>query len=191
MKIAEGAEAIIYKTGNVVKKVRQEKSYRLPEIDLPLRTQRAKREARILSFAREKGIPVPGLINYSGTDIEMEFLRGRKLRDCLDLKCAGEIGKIIGLLHKSDIIHGDLTTSNMIVGEKIYFIDFGLSFISSKVEDKAVDLHLLDRAFESMHHDIYPGCMEEAMAGYKKTNHDYALVLKRLAVVEKRGRNKK
>ena len=84
-------------------------------------------------------------------------------------------------MHKGDIIHGDLTTSNMMIRpylpiDKIfqsnsqnqlklsvvdiakdidrasfYMIDFGLSSVSNKIEDKAVDIYVLKRAFISSH----------------------------------------
>ncbi|KAI8992251.1 hypothetical protein BDB01DRAFT_841611 [Pilobolus umbonatus] len=57
-------------------------------------------------------------------------------------------------MHQLNIIHGDLTTSNLMIrdsNQSIVLIDFGLSFISSLAEDKAVDLYVLERAFLSTH----------------------------------------
>ena len=65
-----------------------------------------------------------------------------------------KIGETIGILHKNDIMHGDLTTSNLLYDDKtnqIYVIDFGLSQKDCKIEDKAVDLYVLERAFTSTH----------------------------------------
>jgi len=101
-----------------------------------------------------------------------------------------ELGKKIGILHSNNIIHGDLTTSNMILDNEIKFIDFGLSFFSTKEEDKAVDLHLLRQALESKHHDIWEKCFEAALKGYKKSYPEHSIVLNRLQKVEARGRNK-
>jgi TP53 regulating kinase-like protein len=79
------------------------------------------------------------------------------------VRVSNKIGQIIGKLHKNEIIHGDLTTSNVLIkkehltadgeikDDSIYFIDFGLSFISSQLEDKAVDLYVLERALLSTH----------------------------------------
>ena len=125
--------------------------------------------------------------------IEMEHIDGTKLRDFLHKnhkELSKEIGKKIALLHKNDIIHGDLTTSNMIVTDEIHFIDFGLSFFSKKPEDKAVDLHLLKRALESKHHSIFEECFDEVIKAYKEEYPDHETVLNRLEKVEKRGRNK-
>jgi Kae1-associated kinase Bud32 len=89
------------------------------------------------------------------------------------------------------IIHGDLTTSNMILNSEVFFIDFGLSFFSEKVEDKAVDLHLLRQALESKHYKVWEECFTAVRQGYEGTANDAELVLKRLEVVESRGRYKR
>ena len=107
---------------------------------------------------------------------------------------AQEIGQRIGQLHKADIIHSDLTTSNMIKHQEtgeVNFIDFGLSFFSEKAEDKAVDLFLLDRALETTHIDLYPEIFEQVLEGYQRDNPQGKEVLDRLEIVRKRGRNKK
>src|SRR3989338_6709944 len=83
-------------------------------------------------------------------DEKLRKSRTKKKKNCK------VIGKNIALLHQQEIIHGDLTTSNMILkGEEVYFIDFGLSFIDPKAEHKAVDLHLLRQALESKHYKHY------------------------------------
>ena len=123
----------------------------------------------------------------------MELVQGNKLRDVLykdPLNLGREIGNKVGILHSNDIIHGDLTTSNMILDNEIKFIDFGLSFFSAKEEDKAVDLHLLRQALESKHHSKWEEIFQEAIKGYKETNPDHKIVLNRLKSVEKRGRHK-
>ena len=101
------------------------------------------------------------------------------------------IGKNIAKLHDADIIHGDLTTSNMILSGKevVYFIDFGLGFISKKIEDKAVDLHLLKQALEAKHFTHWETLFKEVINGYSSSK-DSKLVLKQLEKVEKRGRYK-
>jgi len=102
-----------------------------------------------------------------------------------------QIGESVAKLHDAGIIHGDLTTSNMILHKgRVCFIDFGLSFFSHKIEDKAVDLHLLKQALESRHYRIWENCIKYALNGYKKTNPQHRDVLNRLENVEKRGRHK-
>ena len=193
--LGQGAEAIIFKVDGAVLKERPVKNYRLPIIDEKLRKQRTRKEAKILEKLNGIGISAPKLLNTDDKTmkIEMSFIDGEKVRDILHKKpeLAREIGKLVGKLHQNDIIHSDLTTSNMIFNDKLHLIDFGLSFVSQKVEDKAVDLHLLDRALESKHHDIYKECMQKVTEGYKETYSDAQSVLDRLSIVQKRGRNKK
>src|SRR3989339_1609577 len=145
--IARGAEAVLYKENNSLIKERIKKSYRIPEIDIPLRKIRTRREAKIL----EKLSFSPKLIKLDEKNfkIEMEYIEGKTLNDSIDKLKDREklfilLGNQIEQMHNLNIIHGDLTTSNMLLKEnKLFFIDFGLSFISDKIEDKAVDLHLL------------------------------------------------
>jgi len=65
-----------------------------------------------------------------------------------------------------------------------------LSFTSDKIEDKAVDLHLLRQALESKHYDNWQHCFEAALQGYSRTFPNADEVFKRLEKVESRGRNK-
>ncbi len=196
--IAEGAEASIYSDkGRIVKK-RHRKGYRIRELDEKLRTFRTKREAKILDKLRETGVAVPKLISADDktTTMEMELIEGDKVKDALNSgnceKIAEEIGEMIGTMHASNIIHGDLTTSNMIIDRKgkLYFIDFGLGFFSDKAEDKAVDLHLLKQALNSSHSRIAEKCFAAVVSGYKKANGSSSEILKRLEKVEGRGRYK-
>lgn len=194
-EIGRGAEAVLYKEGPVVKKDRISKGYRLPAIDERLRAFRTRREAKILSRLEELKFPAPKLLKFCDKQmhINMEFIEGMKIRDVLEQKpeeFSKEIGRKIGLLHANGIIHADLTTSNMILANEIKFIDFGLSFFSNKIEDKAVDLHLLDRAIDSAHSALYDKCVPAIIEGYKETNPEHEKVLKQLEKVRLRGRNK-
>ena len=187
--IAQGAEAIIQESGEKIIKNRLPKRYRHPEIDYELRKTRTAREAKILKKA---GKYVPNLLSVDKEEmsIEMEKIKGFKLSEHLeelDYKHICEnIGKQIKDMHSKNIIHGDLTTSNMIFSkEKVYFIDFGLSFTSTKEEDKAVDLHLLKQALKSRHNKIYKECFKAV-----EENYDDKDILKRLRIVEKRVRHK-
>ncbi len=192
--IGHGAEARLFKVDGRVIKERPVKGYRLPVIDQKLRKQRTRKEAKILETLKKINVPAPELLKVCDEkmQIDMSFIDGPKVRDVMSVSLAREIGQKVGLLHKNDIVHADLTTSNMILKDNtIHLIDFGLSFVSKKPEDKAVDLHLLDRALESRHHEIYDECIKEVLAGYGETNPEAGLILERLEVVNKRGRNKK
>ncbi|MFH0700850.1 MAG: KEOPS complex kinase/ATPase Bud32 [Candidatus Woesearchaeota archaeon] len=198
-KIAQGAEAVIYRNVETIIKERLSKGYRIPQIDASLRKFRTRREAKVLQRLEEMNFPAPRLLDVSDKEmtVTMDFVSGSKLRDVLEegdryQQFAHEMGKRIGELHAQDIIHGDLTTSNMLVRQgELIFIDFGLSFFSEKVEDKAVDLFLLNRALESKHYHIYPDVFEKALEGYCENNPGARAVLDRFNQVEKRGRNKK
>ena len=198
--IAQGAEAKLYKEENTLIKERIKKSYRHEEIDSRIRKTNTRREYKLLGKA-SKIISVPKVLDYNEKEykITMEFIPGLTLRDTLDniptkkrLELCEQLGQEIARLHNIGIIHGDLTTSNFILKEdKIYFIDFGLGFHSTKIEDKAVDLHLLRQAFESKHYKHFEQSFEAVMKGYKEESKQAKEILDRFDVVEKRGRYKK
>src|SRR5207245_3971572 len=88
----------------------------------------------------------------------MEFIDGPTAKDVLDkggpaaMKVARGIGQLIGRLHRAGIIHGDLTTSNMIVRDgRIVMIDFSLGEKDDGVEARGVDVHLLKEGLGSAH----------------------------------------
>jgi len=194
--IAQGAEAILTRNGDEVVKQRVRKGYRIVEIDNRIRKQRTRKEVRLLGKAGLL-IPVPKVIKFdeNKSEIILEFISGKKLSENLDkiknnLGVCKTIGKQIAILHDSGIIHGDLTTSNMIYSDgKVYFIDFGLGYESSNVEDKAVDLHLIKQALEARHFKHYGKYWKAIVSGYRLSRNS-KLVLGRLEKVESRGRYK-
>ena len=209
MLIAKGAEAELTKQGDVLIKERIAKGYRLPELDEKLRKRRTITEARLLREARRAGVLTPQIIDVENTTIKMEFIDGEKVKDILNEKnCAavcGQIGQSIALLHSYDIIHGDLTTSNMIITKgkdnssgvaendqllSLWFIDFGLGFISQRSEDKATDLYLLHEALESTHFELLEKAWALVLEAYKTHYQGNEKVIKALSGVEKRGRYK-
>lgn len=196
--IAQGAEAIVYQKDNLIIKDRIKKSYRLNILDDKIRRQRTKREISLLEKASKIiNVPFPEKTSEK-TKITMPFIEGKKLSEHLDkftkveaLKICKQIGETIAKLHDAEIIHGDLTTSNMILDsqKKLYFIDFGLGYHSKKSEDKAVDLHLIKQALEAKHFIHYEEYWKSLEKGYKTSNNSKA-VLERLKRVESRGRYK-
>jgi tRNA A-37 threonylcarbamoyl transferase component Bud32 len=236
--IGRGAEAVLIQENDLLVKDRIKKGYRLPILDEKLRKQRTRSEAKLLQKASFL-IPVPKVIDTDNKEkIRMEFIQGKKLSDNLNnlinqKEVCEKIGKNIALLHDSDIIHGDLTTSNMIYVEsqesdahstkssaknnlknslkinkkssemleqeesipardtnsKVYFIDFGLGFISRRIEDKAVDLHLLKQALEAKHFQDWESLFAAVLRGYN--SKDKSAILEQLKKVESRGRYKK
>lgn len=198
MKIlARGAEAVIYRTDNKVVKDRIKKRYRLHELDERLRRQRTRSEARLTAAAAKAGVHTPQILAQSETKLVFEFIDGLKIRDWLAARhtkkkieqLCREIGRAVTKLHSADIVHGDLTTSNMILkGRDVYIIDFGLGSRSTRIEDKAVDLHLFKECLKSKHFKIWELCWRAFLKGYKPENRQE--ILRRLEVVEARGRYK-
>ena len=191
--IAQGAEAKLFLENNQIIKNRFPKTYRIKEIDEKLRGFRTRREAKILQKLEAINFPAPKLIkNDEKENLIIEKIDGKLIKDILEnvnyRKLCSEIGGKIAILHNNSIIHGDLTTSNMILDKIVYFIDFGLSFFSDKAEDKAVDLHLLKEGLESKHYKIWEACFKCAIEAYKKEAKNSSETLKRLEAVEKRGR---
>ena len=191
--IAQGAEAKLFLEEGKILKERFAKTYRIKEIDDKLRGFRTRREAKVLQKLEMINFSAPKLIKSDDKGrILIEKIDGKLIKDILEKadykKLCGEIGNKIAVLHNNLIIHGDLTTSNMIFCKEIYFIDFGLSFFSEKAEDRAVDLHLLKEALESKHYKIWEDCFNSVIETYRKGAKNSGDTLKRLEAVEKRGR---
>ena len=199
MIIAQGAEAILKLENGILIKERVPKDYRIKEIDDKIRKLRTRSESRLIERASSI-IKTPKVINSDDKNmkITMEFIDGVKLVDHIDginEKERGKILKLIGnevaLLHNNNIIHGDLTTSNMILkDENIYFIDFGLGFVSDKDEDKAVDIRLFKQALDSKHYNHSKKSINYFLKGYKEKSNRFSEITKRLEKVESRGRYK-
>ncbi len=195
--IGRGAEALLYREGDVLVKERIVKSYRLPALDEDLRKSRTRREGKLL-HKLEGVVPKVYEVDDECMQIRMTYVEGTLVRDSLDQKSSvdqeilmREIGRIVGVFHSKDIIHGDLTTSNIIESEgKVFFIDFGLGFVSLKVEDKAVDLHVFRQALDSKHYVHAEQCYRWFLDGYRQWQGSEE-VLQRLEKVEQRGRYKR
>lgn len=186
--IAQGAEAKIYLSENVVIKHRISKLYRHSEIDRMLIKRRTRTEKRILKRLWDAGVCVPrmleGTLFPAESTIYMEKIDGTLLRD-MDIRkeLATELGKTVRRLHDLNVVHGDLTTSNFVFSkEKIFVIDFGLSFVSGKDEHKAVDLYVFERAARCIHGE---SILEWFYHGYEASS-----VMKRLEDVRRRGRKR-
>jgi TP53 regulating kinase-like protein len=196
--IKRGAEAILYLDNESIVKERIRKNYRLTEIDSKLRENRTRSEAKLLSEARRCGVNTPKIVSVDqeNSKILMEYIDGERLKeflnetnDAIRQKTAEDIGKSVGLLHKHGIVHGDLTTSNMILkNDKIYFIDFGLGEFTKRIESLAVDLSVLKEAFKSTHFKHLNLLWNSFIKGYKQTNDNFNKVLETLDDIEKRGR---
>lgn len=176
----------------MIVKERIQKNYRLSQIDLKLRKERTRAEIRMMTEARRCGIPVPIIYGADEYSIQMEYIDGAPLKFLMDENetLAVDVGEMIGKLHENHILHGDLTTSNMIWStrdKRIYLIDFGLSFSENSVESKGVDIHVLFQTFDSSHKNA-ARLKENFENGYRKTCKDAALILKRADEIKMRGR---
>ncbi|KAB3547400.1 MAG: Kae1-associated kinase Bud32 [ANME-2 cluster archaeon] len=194
-QIAAGAEAVIERSGGRVIKRRVSKKYRIPKLDTRIRAARTRSEAKLISEARRCGVPTPIIYDVDTAEhtIEMEFIEGPRMKDVLDLGMSERIGELVGRLHGCGIIHGDLTTSNLILhtgdgdsDDRIYFIDFGLGYFEKNVEAQGVDVHVLFQTFVSTHGES--GLEEAFSRGYRRTFSDADQVLARVREIEVRGR---
>jgi len=198
--IRRGAEAVIYlaewRGRKAVIKRRVKKRYRIEEIDERIREGRTRREAMLMVSARKAGVSVPIIydLRMGEKEIVMQYLDGERIKDVIDEKdeewqrmICREIGKSIAKLHENRLIHGDLTTSNMIwMRGKLYFIDFGLGTKSEEAEDRGVDLHLLMESFQAAHRNknLFRWVMEEYMENFE----DGEKVKKKVEEIRRRGR---
>eukprot|EP00918_Siedleckia_nematoides_P071973 GHVU01157245.1.p1 GENE.GHVU01157245.1~~GHVU01157245.1.p1 ORF type:complete len:279 (-),score=39.23 GHVU01157245.1:265-1101(-) len=208
----QGAEARVYRTTVVGKeavlKHRFPKRYRHPTMDASICWTRTVNEARNMFKCRSAGVesPVVYAVDQATNSILMQYIHGRTMKATTDDSVTPEatlrtleqhIGADIARMHGgADVVHGDLTTSNILVtasstGSLIpVFIDFGLSCVSTAVEDKAVDLYVLERSIQSTH-VTRAGMFERILEGYQMAAPKAARpVIKRLAEVRLRGRKR-
>lgn len=195
--LRKGAEAELYlfeKDGQkVILKRRIPKPYRLPQLDVHIRKTRTRREARLLDRARRVGVRTPRVLRVDdrNMEIEMEYVEGERLKEYLlrtgDWRIMKRVGKAVATLNANDIVHGDLTTSNIILsGGDLVFIDFGLGAVSKSIEDKAVDLLCFRRSYFATHPDLPQG-WTAFLEGYRDYPQAPA-VLKRMEEVARRAR---
>ena len=183
-----GAEATVRSFDRYILKQRIPKRYRIKEVDEQLRRDRTKSEAKMISEARRSGIPTPIIYDVTDYDIKMEYLEGVQLKHVLDIDLCKGIGELVGRLHTSGIVHGDLTTSNMILSQgRVYLIDFGLAYFDHSTEARGVDVHVLFQTFESTH-DEHEALMNAFISGYEKTFDGAKEVVQRVKAIESRGR---
>jgi Kae1-associated kinase Bud32 len=212
--IRKGAEAILIKgpwfdQAEALYKVRVKKAYRIYAIDEKLRLERTVMEARILDTLLEAGVAVPALLDVDARAgiIVMEFVRGPRIKDILyelhdKIGLVFEtIGREVARIHELDIIHGDLTTSNIIYESDIdadeisfRFVDFGLARHTTSIEDKSIDVHLFKRVISSTHATLFDAIFPRFLAGYgdfmnaRGKTEEFHKMTKRLAQIETRGR---
>jgi TP53 regulating kinase-like protein len=203
--LKKGAEASLYLADwhgrKVVIKARFPKRYRPAELDAKIRSYRTAHEPQLMHEAKLAGVPTPiiFLVDMKNTAITMEFVEGKQVKQVLGNMVAKKrhalcvkIGELIGKMHRHGVIHGDLTTSNMILdGEgKIFLVDFGLGEKNTEVEARGVDLHLMKRALQSTHCQFAEECFKHVLKGYSAVLgvEDTGKVFEKIREIERRGR---
>jgi len=198
--IKKGAEADIYQmnwqNSKAILKIRKSKNYRNSTLDSKICKQRTIKESQMLSYVKSFGIPTPLVyfVNLENNSITMQEIPGKPIHDLSASKIimlSKQIGKLVGMMHKNGIMHGDLTTSNFILFKNIvYVIDFGLSQNTIKSEDHAVDLRLIKEILNSAHAQIMHSAWKNFLLGYKSIvgNTFFAKITKLVLDIESRGR---
>lgn len=145
----------------------------------------------MLSLAKEFGLRTPYIyfVDTFRAEIVMEFVPGTRASKVLTSTICFDIGRYVSTLHLHNIIHGDLTPANFIVNKKITMIDMGLSFYSTRREDKAMDIRLFKEILKSTFHNSFPKFFDEFLDGYKSVNSkELEKILERIDVIETRKR---
>ena len=203
--LKKGAEASLFfamwHSRKAVIKVRVPKLYRPKALDERIRSYRTVHEPQLMHEAKAAGVPTPliYMVNVPESSIVMEYIEGQQVKRLLNdvekdrrHNLCVKIGESVAHLHKWGLIHGDLTTSNMILAEdgRIYFVDFGLGEKSVELEAKGVDLHLLKRALQSTHFRHWEECLQAVSCGYTSVLgvETTEKVYDKIREIERRGR---
>lgn len=191
----KGAEADIiegiWDEREVIIKHRVKKNYRVDKLDEKLRLERTKEEAKLLSDCKKYGVTTPYIysIDLNRKDIILEKIDAPKLHEIINAdkdikKIFTNIGEMVFKMHEGEIIHGDLTTANILIkDDKPIFIDFGLGKYSNLLEDKGTDLLVFKKSLNT----IIPEKSEE-LFNYFLNGYDNEDVIKKIDEIEKRGR---
>jgi N6-L-threonylcarbamoyladenine synthase/protein kinase Bud32 len=174
--------------GDRVVKRRARKEYRLEALDDRLRRERTRSEARLTSQARRAGVPTPVIYDVDPREatLELEFVGDRDLQADPDVESVERVGEHLARIHEAGFVHGDPTTRNVRLGsDRVYLIDFGLGYHTDHVEDRAMDLHVLQQSLIGTAGDAESLC-QAVERGYEAQGEQ--AVLDRLREIEQRGR---
>lgn len=191
----KGAESNIYLTKwydkMAISKIRIPKAYRQRTLDEDLRRRRTISESRMLSSVKEFGLRTPYVyfVDPFRAEIVMEFVPGTRASKVLTSTICFNIGRFVSTLHMHNIIHGDLTPANFIANRKITMVDMGLSFYSTRREDKAMDIRLFKEILKSTFHNSFSRFFNEFLKGYQSVNSkELENILQRIDIIESRKR---
>jgi len=198
--LKRGAEAelrrIEWHGREAVAKVRVAKGYRHEKLDDELRRQRIRAEARLMHEARRLGVSVPILYDadLAGHRLVMEFIDGPTVKEVLQKRLADPravsraVGHLAGTLHAGGLVHGDLTTSNMLWRDgRIHLIDMSMGERTHAIESQGVDLRLLKEAWTSAHYDVLD-MFDEVLAAYCVAHPRAEESIAKMHEIEGRGR---
>src|SRR4030042_3667490 len=139
--LKKGAEASLFLADwhgrRVIIKERLPKKYRPDQLDLTIRSYRTVHEPQLMHEAKLAGVPTPAIftVDVKNAAITMGFIEGNQVKQVLDGLPKSErnelcrrIGELVAKLHIHGVVHGDLTTSNMILTPdgRVFLVDFGL-----------------------------------------------------------------
>ena len=170
-----------------MRKQRVPKAYRHPELDATLRNQRTASEARLTSNARRQGVPTPLVwdVDRESATIQFQHVGEHDLAEQLTAENVATVGRHLASIHEAGFVHGDPTTRNVRVGDRIWLIDFGLGFSTDHIEDYAMGLHVLAQSLTATADEPEP-LRSALLEGY--TDVGNSEVVDRLATIEGRGR---
>ena len=183
-----GAEAEVWRgtwMGQpAVRKQRRLRSWRHPDLDDRLGRRRMLAEARLMGRLYKSGLNIPVLYdcdikeqqlvmsNVPGRPL-IELLNDDSIDDVTMMKHLQSAGYSIRMLHRQAIVHGDLSTNNIMItpsGEAV-LIDFGLAKIEFETELYGIDLHVLFEILGASH-PHRENAMEAVLQGYKQCEQD-------------------
>lgn len=198
-------------------KERFQKKYRHPDLDTQLTKERMRAESKAISRCSAAGILTPKIFHMDLNErkIYMEYLErsitakayindvvpaiaDAEQRDAKLDELARRIGAVVGKMHANHIIHGDLTTSNILLNPKtddfgdydLVAIDFGLANYGQSGEQKGVDLYVLERALLSTHSGV-PTLFKTILEAYKEANaKDWPGIIQKFEEIRARGRKR-
>jgi TP53 regulating kinase and related kinases len=202
--IYKGAEAEIYLEnwhGQLsIRKSRVPKQYRIPELDVYIRRTRTMHEATMMQEVRKMGVAVPSILHIDPElwTLRMEYIHGPTMKeefDVLPMKARlvrfSDLGKSLATMHQGGAVHGDLTISNVLSENgKIFMIDLGMGALSDQLEDRGIDLVLLNRAIKSTHYLFHLQLFKAFLNGYSKIVGERRSreVVQKMREIERRGR---
>lgn len=219
--IKQGAEAKLFlgefNGHRCLIKERFQKNYRHPDLDAQLTKERMRAESKAISRCTAAGILTPKILHMDLNErkIYMEYLdksitakvyineivpsiESADTREAKLSELARRIGDVVGKMHFNNIIHGDLTTSNILLNPTsddlstydLIMIDFGLANYGQSGEQKGVDLYVLERALLSTHSGV-PTLFGIILDAYKDTNaKNWPGIIQKFEEIRARGRKR-